>query len=89
MALDIEVDDKIVIHRLHNSFSQSWDLFTLELAPVETENSSLERSQDTHVHTHRHSWMFSLKTNYLDPASLFLLQEGETQSHALLKSNEK
>lgn len=56
MAFDIEVDYQIVMHRLHNSFSQSWYLFTLEFAPVETENSSLECSQDTHVHTQGHTY---------------------------------
>lgn len=55
MAFDIEVDYKIVMHRLHNSFSQRWYLFTLEFVPVEMENSSLERSQDTHVHTWAHT----------------------------------
>lgn len=56
MAFDIKVDCKVVMHRLHNSFSQSWYLFTLKFAPVGTESSSLECCQDTHGHacTHIH-----------------------------------
>lgn len=53
MAFDIKVDCKIVLQRLHYSFSQSWYLFILEFAPAETENS-LKRSQDAHTHPQLH-----------------------------------
>lgn len=55
LAFDIKKDCEIVMHGLHNSFSESWHLFILELAPVETENS-LECSQQAcplHIPKHR------------------------------------
>lgn len=77
MAFDIEVDCEIVMHRFHNSFSQSWHLFILELAPVETENS-LECSQ----HTCAHTWACMSPPTGLTPRQFAAALEVEVGSSA-------
>lgn len=43
------------MHGLHNSFSESWHLFILELAPVETENSLECSQQACPLHIPKHT----------------------------------